>query len=420
MLATLARQRWWVLAAVATIAVALGMGIVLSFDLARQTQELVNRANAIPADQISPKDRADLLRNAFQYQADNLAKLWTGIIGIFTGIAAVAAGVIAWRNLRVAQENLEEAKRKAAADQKANEANLEVTHKRLDVDREAQITNRFTQAIGQLGTELKDGKPNLEVRLGGIYALERIARDSPRDRRAIMQVLTAYVRGNARWDPRSARDGGVKSTEDLPLAKSRDASEAQPLRVDIQAILTVVTRISELSKVDLHAINDDDLFRSTSARLDELGRIDLQATDLRCADLRGGYLVLANFRGACLEGADLSRAHLELADLSGAILKGANFQWAHLEGDVQGIRVVNGATLQGASLQDANLAFAIVEMTHFESSDVTQEQLYAAFNHGEGAVVSSDWPSDWRDRVRDQRQRSATSAAPSSATESTA
>jgi hypothetical protein len=71
-------------------------------------------------------------------------------------VAALAAGVIAWRN-------------------------LQATQARLELDREAQITHRFTQAIWQLGAELKNGKPNLEVRLGGIYALERIARD----RRAI-------------------------------------------------------------------------------------------------------------------------------------------------------------------------------------------------------------------------------------------
>ena len=42
-----------------------------------------------------------------------------------------------------------------------------------------------------------DNKPNVEVRLGAIYALERIAFDSPRDQWTIMEVLTAYVRQNA-------------------------------------------------------------------------------------------------------------------------------------------------------------------------------------------------------------------------------
>ncbi|MEM7508906.1 MAG: hypothetical protein AAF415_19425, partial [Pseudomonadota bacterium] len=49
------------------------------------------------------------------------------------------------------------------------------------------ITDRFTKAIGQLGEEktvTRDEEtrtePNLEVRLGAIYALERIAQDSER------------------------------------------------------------------------------------------------------------------------------------------------------------------------------------------------------------------------------------------------
>src|SRR5712691_8827678 len=83
---------------------------------------------------------------------------------------------------------------------------LKATQDKLEVDREAQITNRFTQAIGQLGAELKDGRPNLEVRLGGIYALERIARDSPRDHWTIMEILTAYVRQNAPWTSPSTPD----------------------------------------------------------------------------------------------------------------------------------------------------------------------------------------------------------------------
>ncbi|MEM7178897.1 MAG: hypothetical protein AAF503_14460 [Pseudomonadota bacterium] len=39
--------------------------------------------------------------------------------------------------------------------------------------------------------------PNLEVRLGGIYALERIAQDSLRDHIQVMEILCAYIRNNA-------------------------------------------------------------------------------------------------------------------------------------------------------------------------------------------------------------------------------
>jgi hypothetical protein len=66
----------------------------------------------------------------------------------------------------------------------------------LQVNREGQITERYTRAIDQLGSN-KD----LEIRLGGIYALERIARDSARDHWTVMEVLTAYVRQHAPWPP---------------------------------------------------------------------------------------------------------------------------------------------------------------------------------------------------------------------------
>ena len=50
-------------------------------------------------------------------------------------------------------------------------------------------------AIDQLG------HAHLDVRLGGIYAIERIARDSPADRAAIGEVLTAFIRSHAPWPP---------------------------------------------------------------------------------------------------------------------------------------------------------------------------------------------------------------------------
>jgi excisionase family DNA binding protein len=80
---------------------------------------------------------------------------------------------------------------------------LYFTAQALQVNREGQITERFTRAIDQLGaTDEATGKPRLEIRLGGIYALERIARDSPkRDYSTVMEVLTAYVRENTTQAP---------------------------------------------------------------------------------------------------------------------------------------------------------------------------------------------------------------------------
>ena len=81
---------------------------------------------------------------------------------------------------------------------------IEISRQELEATRDQQVTERFTRAIDQLGaTDDKDQK-RIEVRLGGIYALERIAVDSVamettpgRNYATIMEVLTAYVRQNA-------------------------------------------------------------------------------------------------------------------------------------------------------------------------------------------------------------------------------
>jgi hypothetical protein len=56
------------------------------------------------------------------------------------------------------------------------------------LNREGQVTDRYTKAVGQLGA---DSSP---VRVGGVYALERIGNDSDKDRTTIIYVLGAFIR----------------------------------------------------------------------------------------------------------------------------------------------------------------------------------------------------------------------------------
>jgi hypothetical protein len=72
---------------------------------------------------------------------------------------------------------------------------------------QGQLTDRYTKAIEQLGSDKPD------VRLGGIYALERIAKDSAYDRATIAEVLTAFIRGRAPWPPARPDQPG----EDTPI-----------------------------------------------------------------------------------------------------------------------------------------------------------------------------------------------------------
>jgi hypothetical protein len=52
-------------------------------------------------------------------------------------------------------------------------ANVRNTNKTTALTKQGQVTDRYTKAIDQLGSD------KIDVRIGGMYALERIARDSP-------------------------------------------------------------------------------------------------------------------------------------------------------------------------------------------------------------------------------------------------
>ena len=199
--------------------------------------------------------------------------------------------------------------------------------RRVRAAEEGQITERFTKAIAQLGDK------EMAIRLGGIYALERIARDSEKDHGPIMDVLTAYVREKA---PR-------KNDEYDPQADERPPT-------DIQAILTVLGRRETTGKN-----RGDDLLDL------DLNHTRLVGANLTEADLSDAYLIGADLSDAALNDADLIGANLTDADLTDADLTGAN---------------LFGADLSDADLTGANLFDAVLT----EAENLTAEQVLSAIN----------------------------------------
>ncbi len=88
-----------------------------------------------------------------------------------------------------------------------------------EMTEEGQVTDRYTKAIEHLGSD------KLDVRIGGIYALERVARDSIRDHPTVIEVLAAFVR-----------------EQGPPAENSAPDNPLQAPRPDVQAAITVVGR----------------------------------------------------------------------------------------------------------------------------------------------------------------------------------
>ena len=79
--------------------------------------------------------------------------------------------------------------------------NFALSRRTVEITEQGQVTDRYTKAIEQLGSD------KLDVRMGGIYALERVARDSPRDHPTVMEVLAAFVREHSREPWLSSAEG---------------------------------------------------------------------------------------------------------------------------------------------------------------------------------------------------------------------
>jgi hypothetical protein len=256
---------------------------------------------------------------------------------------------------------------------------LYFTWRRVEISQDQQVTERFTRAIDQLGaTDDKTSAPRLEVRLGGIYALERIAWDSPkRDYSTVVEVLTAYVRENTPEAPGAFTGSSeAASTSDKATAEAEErakrpaAPEPRRPTADIQAILDVLGRAQDRvpeeyrTPLDLHEAN------LQGANLEDA---NLRQADLQGADLEGAYL-----RGARLEGAYLQRANLREADLQGAYLRGSYCSRATLQRADLGAADLQGADFQGANLQGANLREADLQGAYLKYANLRRADLKAA------------------------------------------
>ena len=240
-----------------------------------------------------------------------------------------------------------------------------------DADRQRRITETFSKAIEQLGND------KVEVRLGGIYSLERISRESPSDYWTVIENMTAFARERSRRTEAERTErlsyrayfmwleaGQPEDSADYFWGRAIELDEfgKQP-PTDIAAVVTVLARRGE---------------RGHRREVANNWRLDLGGANLRSASLREAHLKGANLSRAHLEGADLTVAHLEGADLSGSYLKGTKLDGAHLEG-----ADLSGSYLEKALLRGAYLKGARLRGAHLERVSLGGAQLKGAYLKGE-------------------------------------
>jgi uncharacterized protein YjbI with pentapeptide repeats len=241
-----------------------------------------------------------------------------------------------------------------------------VARARHEIDRDANRTTRYTEAVKQLGDD------KAAVRFGGIYALGRIAEDSERDRGTIIQVLVAYVREAAphpspivtrsRMEAHNAR---TSATVQLSTAKAA---------VEVIAVLSALQ--FQGSPVDLSG---------TSLQRADLGRAGFAMGDFSGSYMRDVVLWKASLTGCGFNRADLTNAHLENVDAGGgdfqdvlaqaasfvnAVLDGADFRKAMLESANFVEASMKAALLAGADASGAVFDGAVLVGANFRGADL--------------------------------------------------
>jgi uncharacterized protein YjbI with pentapeptide repeats len=159
-------------------------------------------------------------------------------------------------------------------------------------------------ALGALLFTCNLGSQSLDIRLGGIYALQRIMQDSARDHPTVVSVLAAFTP----WHAGSSADS---------LKEPLDPEATPTSEADVRAeIATLAHRrldhdrgtVIDLSKSDLRGL------RFTERALATLHNANLEGAHLERANLRVAKMIGASLPSSFLPGADLRRADMTCAE----------------------------------------------------------------------------------------------------------
>ena len=252
--------------------------------------------------------------------------------------------------------------RSRVAQRQVTQTQNQVTTARLGL-----LNERYQKGAEMLGSE------NPTVRLGGIYALQRLAAEDPEGYNIqVMQMFCAFLRSNTRSRTESARNETVISGATI---ESKAYSEMDH---DIQAILIAIgTRSASQIAVESNAEYRLDLqgVKLFGERLITKDKLNFRRAHFHDADLSGftlfepdmasSFFIRTTLKGAALPGANLQASVWQDADLRDAEIDGADLSGS----------LFWGVDFHRASLSNADISAAKFASSNNPSRNLTQSQL---------------------------------------------
>ncbi len=254
--------------------------------------------------------------------------------------------------------------------------------RQIETQEKGQVTDRFTKAIEGLGADkviFKDGEqhtaPNIEVRVGAILALEKIAFETPTEREHTLETLSVYVRENI----------SVKvATPDIDASEGylEEYDRWKLPRSDVRAAMR---SLSQLAKIEGLKDSHVDL-RTSSFKNLALSSLDCSVFDLRMCD----------FTDALITDCDLSDASFVGSYFSNTTISNSNLNRANFSD------IAFGET---TSFKQSSLKGTLFQNCDLSQTSLTQNQL--DLTYGDRSVKLPDHlraPKHWNNRVLSYKQ----------------
>jgi uncharacterized protein YjbI with pentapeptide repeats len=224
---------------------------------------------------------------------------------------------------------------------------------------------REARSVGTNGIQLSTSVPNIESRLGALYALERLLAESIKDQRAILETLCAYVRENSR----------LEIPEDEATAQEFFRGNLPPRpthRADVQAALTIIGRRSEA-------------LRLRAKR--EGWRLDLTNSNLIAYDLSGLNYDYGRFDNSFFNGANMSDASFCNGLFKRNFMRSSKIKHTTFHSAVFDDCDVRGAEIEDGDFSNAILIDIDLREARVISSNVKGANLEKAFDDYLGSVI---------------------------------
>ncbi|MFI6886774.1 pentapeptide repeat-containing protein [Streptosporangium canum] len=246
-----------------------------------------------------------------------------------------------------------------------------------------QLTDRLIKALERLGST------ELDVRLGGVYTLQHLLRESRAHHDDIVEILNAFIRRQAPPADSAFKSTALQESERWihPPALGHD-HEPLPDKpsADVQAALTVIaTRPDrqERRRIDLSGLH----LAGAALHRARLHGANLSKATLTQADFGKSMLSEANFHEATLTGADFGKSMLSEANFYKATLTGANFEEAKAVNASFERTTLIDTSFDGATLTHTSFDRATLTGTHFDWAKLT----YTHFNGATLIGTHFDW-----------------------------